>query len=203
MADLQGESWHKEQRRRSQDLIRVANPTEKDFILIWEDQKFVIPNKESDKGWGKGMRVMQRYLAQKYTKEIVDRIIMEKADKELENRKTKLQERGDVDPTYNANIQLQYAARTDDPKTREPIEDMIWLGIEEEFGVDQEFVEIKPDAPEPMKDPFQRLNAKKYAPDKLKIVEPIKEIPPVVVEKIEAQMEKPPLYVSKKDQMKG
>lgn len=186
MADsLTGDAWHREQRRRSQDLIRVANPTDKDFVLIWEDQKFIIPNKDSDKGWGKGMRVMQRYLAQKYTKEIVDKILMERGDKELEERKAQLQSRGDVDPVYNANIQLQYSMRTDDAKLREPVEDIVWLGVEEEFGVDSEFVEIKADAPEPMKDPFQRLSGKKYSPEKLKIVGPIKE------EKVEEKIEYP------------
>jgi len=182
---LQGEAWHKEQRRRSQDLIRVANPTEKDYVLVWEDQKFIIPSKDNDKGWGKGMRVMQRYLAQKYTKELTDKIIMEKGDKELEERKNKLRDRGDVDPTYNANIQLQYAGRTDDSKTREPIEDTLWMGIEEEFGVDSEFVEIKEEKPMMMKDPFQRLSDKKYSPDTLKVVASIEE--------------KPEIYIAKKD----
>lgn len=182
---LQGEAWHKEQRRRSQDLIRVANPTEKDYVLVWEDQKFIIPSKDNDKGWGKGMRVMQRYLAQKYTKELTDKIIMEKGDKELEERKNKLRDRGDVDPTYNANIQLQYAGRTVDSKTREPIEDTLWMGIEEEFGVDSEFVEIKEEKPMMMKDPFQRLSDKKYSPDTLKVVASIEE--------------KPEIYIAKKD----
>ena len=175
MADLTGDAWHKEQRRRSQDLIRVYNPTNQDYVLVWEDQKFIIPSKDSDKGWGKGMRVMQRYLAQKYTKEIVDKIIFEQSDKELLKRKEALTARGDVDPTFSANVQLQYSGRSDNPKLREPLEDEIWMGIEEEFGVDQEFVEIKPEAPMTMKDPFERLSAKKYQPEKLVTPESIKD----------------------------
>lgn len=175
--DLQGEAWHKEQRRRSQDLIRVYNPTKEDYTLVWDDQKFVIPARDKDKGWGKGMRVMQRYLAQKYTKEIVDKILTEEMDKRIAERKESLQSRGNEDPIYNANQQLQYTTRTDNKEMREPVEDKVWLGIEEEFGVDQEFVEIKPDVPMMQRDPFERLSKKRYQPDELKAVEVITEAP--------------------------
>lgn len=173
MDDLQGEAWHKEMRRRSQDLIRVYNPTKDDFIFVWDDQKFIVPGRDKDKGWGKGMRVMQRYLAQKYTKEIVDKILIDEMDKRIKERKDVLLGRGDVDPVYNANQQLQYETRTDIRETREPVEDKIWLGIEEEFGVDQEFVEIKSDAPAVMRDPFERLSAKRYSPDQIKTTDTI------------------------------
>lgn len=179
MSTLSGEAWHKEQRRRSQDLIRVQNPTDQDYTLIWEDQKFIVPGQQSDKGWGKGMRVMQRYLAQKFTKEIVDKMLIEKFDKVLEERKAKLQSRGDVDPVYNANIQLQYQGRTDDTKTREPLEDMVWMGIEEEFGVDVQSAEVTEEKPMQMADPFERLKDKKYKPEGLITPEMIKEEPKV------------------------
>lgn len=175
--DLQGEPWHKEMRRRSQDLIRVYNPTKDDYILVWDDQKFVVPARDKDKGWGKGMRVMQRYLAQKYTKEIVDKILMEEMDKRIAERKESLQTRGNEDPVYNANQQLQYTTRTDTKEVREPVEDKVWLGIEEEFGVDQEFIEIKPETPMAQRDPFERLSNKKYQPDALKVTQPIAEEP--------------------------
>lgn len=183
---LTGEAWHKEMKRRSQDLIRVYNPTEQDYVLVWEDQKFIVPSKTHDKGWGMGMRVMQRYLAQKYTKEIVDKMLMEKMDKLIEERKETFRARGNEDPTYNANIQLQYTTRTDDQKLREPLEDEVWMGIEEEFGVDSESVEIKEEKPMEQKDPFDRLKQKRYTPEKIQEVAPIQE------------EEKPPLYVSPK-----
>jgi hypothetical protein len=192
MSALSGEAWHKEQRRRSQDLIRVQNPTDSDYVLVWDDQKFIIPSQSTDKGWGKGMRVMPRYLAQKFTKDIVDKMLIDKFDKTLEERKAKLQNRGDVDPTYNANIQLQYQGRTDDTKTREPLEDMVWMGVEEEFGVDSDFVEIKPDAPMAIVDPFERLKDKKYKPEGLVTPEMLKE-----EVKEEPKVETKPKYIPK------
>ena len=188
--DIQGEAWHNEQRRRSQDLIRVYNPTEQDYVLMWENERFIVPSKDNDKGWGKGMRVMQRYLAQKYTREIVDKMLIDGQDKALEERKVKLAGQGNEYPTFNANMQMS-GLRTDSPSLREPIEDQVWLGIEEEFGVDREYVEIKEEKPMVAKDPFERLQSKKYTPEVLKSAEPIVE-----------QEEKPPVYISKKERIK-
>ena len=189
--DIQGEAWHNEQRRRSQDLIRVYNPTEQDYVLMWENERFIVPSKDNDKGWGKGMRVMQRYLAQKYTREIVDKMLIDGQDKALEERKVKLAGQGNEYPTFNANMQMS-GLRTDSPSLREPIEDQVWLGIEEEFGVDREYVEIKEEKPQIMKDPFERLQSKKYTPEVLKSVEPI----------VEVVEEKPPVYISRKERIK-
>jgi len=189
----QNDAWHAEQRRKSQDLIRVYNPTEEDYILIWDTERFIIPSKDHNKGWGNGMRVMQRYLAQKYTKEMVDKILTERQDKQLAERIIKLNTQGNEYPTYNANMQMQ-GLRTDSPSLREPLEDSIWLGIEEEFGVDRDFVEIKEEKPMMQVDTFDRLKDKKY------VSEEIKPVPPIVETKEE--VEKPPVYISKKERIK-
>lgn len=180
MVQLQGDAWHQEQRRKSQDLIRVYNPTTQDYILMWENERFIVPNKDKDTGYGKGMRVMQRYLAQKYVKEIVDKIILQNADMKLFEIKEKLEKQGNTDPTYFANEQLLHAQgmRTDDPTTRQPIEDQVWLGIEEEFGMDIDKVEIQEQNPMTQYvDPFERLKDKRYVTEELKTPEVITEAP--------------------------
>lgn len=178
MADLQGEAWHNEQRRRSQDLIRVKNPTDKDYTLIWENERFIIPNKDRDIGYGPGQRVMQRYLAEKYTREMVDKLIFTQADQVLDATKEKLVKRGATDIEYNANMELMgvKGQRSDNPQVREPLEDEIWMGIEEEFGMDRDF--IKPDEPKPFgfQDPFERLKTKR-ATEAVKAKEIITEKP--------------------------
>jgi len=167
MTELQGEAWHNEQRRKSQDLIRVFNPTDEDYVLIWDEggaqSKFIIPNQNKDMGWGKGQRVMQRYLAQKYTREIITKIINTRQDVKLEELKKKLQKQGATNIPFNANSELMstQGVRTDDPQVRQPLEDIIWMGIEEEFGMDREI--IQPQAVKTgMEDPFERLENKRY-----------------------------------------
>lgn len=170
MADtLQGEAWHNEQRRRSQDLIRVKNPTDKDFILIYENERFIIPNKYKDIGYGPGMRVMQRYLAERYTKKIVDQLIFGEADQKLEATKEKLTKRGATDIEYNANMEMMNVKgmRSDNPEVRRPFEDDIWMGIEEEFGVDKDYVITEDVKPMEFVDPFARLKDKRVS-DKIK-----------------------------------
>lgn len=179
MADtLTGEAWHNEQRRRSQDLIRVKNPTDKDFILIYENERFVIPNKYKDIGYGPGQRVMQRYLAERYTTKMVDQLIFGEADQKLEATKEKLIKRGATDIEYNANMEMMgvKGQRSDNPDVRRPYEDEIWMGIEEEFGVDRDFV--TPDVPRPMDmvDPFERLKDKRVS-EAAKTISPIEEKP--------------------------
>jgi hypothetical protein len=167
MAELQGEAWHNEQRRKSQDLIRVFNPSELDYTLIWDEggaqSKFVIPNFNKDMGWGNGMRVMQRYLARKYTNEMVTKIINDRQDRALNDIKKKLAKQGASNIPFNANNELlsTQGIKTDDLTVRQQIEDQVWLGIEEEFGMDRETVPVQP-VRTGMEDPFERLDNKRY-----------------------------------------
>jgi hypothetical protein len=156
----------------------VKNPTDKDFILIYENERFIIPSKYKDIGYGPGQRVMQRYLAERYTTKIVDQLIFGEADQKLEATKEKLIKRGATDIEYNANMELMSVKgmRSDNPDVRKPLEDDIWMGIEEEFGVDKDY--ITPDAPKPMEmvDPFARLKDKRVS-EAVKTVSPIQEQP--------------------------
>lgn len=136
--ELTGDTWHREQRRKSQDLIRVLNPTQQDYILLWDQEKFLVPGQEKDMGWGKGMRVMQRYLAEKYVREMKDKLILQKQDQKLAEIKEKLEKSGAADVSFNANMQLTsvQGVRSDVPELIERYYEMLWLGIEEEFGMD-------------------------------------------------------------------
>jgi hypothetical protein len=168
MSDLQGEAWHNEQRRKMQDQIRVYNPTDKDYTLRWDDggavSKFVVPAKDKDMGWGKGMRVMQRYLALKFTRELTTEIINSKFNEILLEKKEKLEKQGATAVEYNANIQLMGTKYSDTSKAdvRQPIEDEIWMGIEEEFGMDIEMTEPQQVKPYGFEDPMKRLEGKRY-----------------------------------------
>lgn len=186
MAELTGEAWHNEQRRKSQDLIRVYNFLDEDYVLVWDEggaqAKFVIPNVNKDMGWGKGMRVMQRYLARKYVNEMVTKVINLRQDNKLTELKKKLQKQGASNIPFNANQELlsTEGVRTDDPKVRHELEDMLWLGIEEEFGLDRETILQKP-IKTGMEDPFERIENKRY-------VKPQEATPTVTTEPVEPQV---------------
>jgi hypothetical protein len=188
MAELQGEAWHNEQRRKSQDLIRVHNFTDEDYVLLWDEggaqAKFIIPGINKDMGWGKGMRVMQRYLARKYVNEMVTKIINQRQDMKLIDLKKKLQKQGATNIPYNANQELlsTEGVRTDDPTVRRELEDMIWLGIEEEFGMDREVIPTPP-IRTGMEDPFERLDNKRYVKPEPSAVTTVPVEPDVIVPK--------------------
>ena len=68
---------HKELYDRTQDIIRVHNPTDKDFIVYndrrFSNERYVIPNKDKDIGFGKGNNDVLRFIAQRF----VDKLGME------------------------------------------------------------------------------------------------------------------------------
>lgn len=134
------EAYKRELVRRSMDRIRVYNPTDKDFVILWgtEKYKYVVPNKNKDMGWGKGMRVLERYLAEKYRRDIKDYMINKMADDELEATKERLEKAGVDNSLWKANTTLEMSGKykTDNPKLVKECFDKVWLGIEEEFGMD-------------------------------------------------------------------
>lgn len=133
------DTFKRELYRRSMDSIRVYNPTDRDFIVSWDGYNHVIPAKTKDLGWGQGMRVTYRYIAEYYRRHMTNQMINEMADAELSNLKTKLYEKGDTDAVYNANdrFERQHKFRTDNAELVKKIWGQIWLGTVEKFGMDQ------------------------------------------------------------------
>lgn len=129
----------REMLRESLDLIRVYNPTDKDFTILWDGFKHVVPNKNKDAGYGKGQRVVQRYLAKWYLKHMTDYIINTKADIELQKIKDAYEKDGIEDSLLKANqlIERKREYRTDNAEEIAKIAEIIWLGIEEKYGIDQ------------------------------------------------------------------
>ena len=134
------EAYRRELYRKSMDRIRVYNPTDKDFIVLWgtEKYKYVFPNKDKDSGWGKGQRVIERYIAEKYARDIKDYIINKMADNDLKATVERLEKAGVDNYLWKANETYQQAGKykTDNPKLIKEIYEQVWLGVEEEFGMD-------------------------------------------------------------------
>jgi hypothetical protein len=134
------EAFKRELYRKSMDRIRVFNPTESDFVVLWgtEKYKYVFPNKNKDTGWGKGQRVIERYIAEKYARDMKDFIINRMADNDLKSTIERMEKAGVDNYLWKANESFAQSGKykTDNPVLIKEIYEQVWLGVEEEFGMD-------------------------------------------------------------------
>jgi hypothetical protein len=130
----------REMQRTSLDLIRIYNPTDKDFVILWDGFKHIVPSKNKDIGYGKGQRVVQRYLAMWYLKHMTDQIITEAQDNKLKDIRKKYEDAGMEDALLKANLEVERnrEMRTDNETEVKRIAEIIWLGIEEKYGMDMQ-----------------------------------------------------------------
>jgi len=139
----------REMYRTSLDSIRVYNPTNNDFTIVWDGFRHTVPNRDKDVGFGKGQKVMPRYLAMKWCRDMKNKLIGEEAEilvRELierasEDMKLKYQ----TDP-YEKQKLYDRTPTINDEAGIKRIYDMIWLGVEERYGIEEE--EVKSDGME-------------------------------------------------------
>ena len=111
------EATKREMYRLSQDDCMIYNPTDKDFVIEWEEHRFVVPNKNKDLGWGKGKREVKRYLAIWYCKHMKDQIINEMGTKKGEELIAQRHKEGkeefftSVDAVVNKTDQDKYSSK--------------------------------------------------------------------------------------------
>lgn len=170
---VEQEAFHRELYRRSLDSIRVYNPTDKDFIVVWDKFKHIVPNKNKDMGYGNGQKVLPRYIAQKYAKDIKNQIINNMADEELNALKKKYEEQGVENPLLKANLSVEGKReyRTDNQELISKIYKQVWLGVEEEYGLTAEEKETKSDGQidsRPIEEQILDNMDKKYVPEEIK-----------------------------------
>lgn len=134
------EAWHAEQRRRSNDVIRVSNPTNEDFFVKWESQLHRFPaNSTKD---------VPRYIATTYCRDMKVKLIDSENQKKHDEFLAERRKKGFADFTskYEENQETymtQSYPRTDDFKLATKIYDELWVGVVYEFGKD-EFVNKDP-----------------------------------------------------------
>lgn len=128
------EAWHNEQRRKQYDIIRVKNPTNQDFYVMYDVNQYqkIPANSTLD---------VPRYIAIRYVQHQKDNIInamikkkhddhmAERAAKGMPNFKSKWEEN---EETYSS---ADYP-KTNDPELMAQIMDELWVGLVHEFGRD-------------------------------------------------------------------
>jgi len=175
--------WHFEQERRSHDLIRIANPTDKDFTIIWghPPKHFRVP--------ANGTTDVDRYLAEAYWRDMTVQMINEMGDKFGEELLARVgREKPDVllDKYLENKTVWDKVPHTNDEKLLRELTPKLWLGLVKKYGMDI-----------PMQDPQYIDTDMRTQQEKIlgamedKMVDEAPEAP--IIEST------PPLYVSKKD----
>lgn len=140
MAENRSDAIHREMYRKSMDSIRVYNPTQKDFVVEWDGFKHIVPSSKKDMGFGRGQRILSRYLAEKYARDMKDHLINTKNNEEItkliDDQPRELRAKYETDP-YERQALWNRLPRTDDPKKIKEIYEVIWMGVEERYGLDQ------------------------------------------------------------------
>ena len=121
---------HKELERRSQDRIKVANPTSEDYEVIWDGYAFTVP--------ANGTAIHPRYIAEKYVKEMTEKVITDMADSKIDEINEQREKEGKEKMT--AQQREIKELRTSNKALRDYLEDKLDLGVVEEYGVGVEKV---------------------------------------------------------------
>ena len=132
---------------RTQDIIRVHNPTENDFIVYndkhFANEKYVIPAVTKNIGYGAGNNDVLRFIAQRFVDKLGMEIISKKIAEDWDKKKLKfrIEERGQMEE--------RLALRSSDPKMWEDVTKQLWIGVVKRYQ--SEMIE-EPEAKAPRKD---------------------------------------------------
>lgn len=128
------EAWIREKTARSLDTICVHNPTSEDVIL-WTDKygatasKTLIPKAQKDIGFGKGNAHIPRYKAERFAKDMIEKLITKIADDDWNKKKEQYRTRDE---------RIQHAEtetiRTNDANLWKELAPKIWVGLVERYG---------------------------------------------------------------------
>lgn len=127
-------SAHLEMYARTQDIIRVHNPTDEDFI-VYNDRKvsnerYVIPNSSKNIGYGEGNNDVPRYIALRFVDKLGMEIINKKIQEDWSKKKGKfrLEEQGQMEE--------RLALKSSDPKLWDDVTKELWIGVVKRYQSD-------------------------------------------------------------------
>ncbi len=139
--DAKHRQAHLEMLYQSLDTVAVYNPTDNDFRVTYDaavsGEAYVVPNKNRDIGYGKGILHCKRYVARLYVNRMGKLLIRKKSQVEWSKQKSK----------YRLDEQGQYeerlALRVTDSKAWEDILPKIFLGVVEKYRPGVESLPVK------------------------------------------------------------
>lgn len=156
------EAVRREMYRRSMDSIRVANPTPQNYFVEWDGFKHAVP--------ANGQTTLPRYLAEKYCLEMKNKLINEEGQRVGEKMIADRRKKGlpeFTDKSVENREIWDKVPRTNDKKLIEKWYAVLWLGIESEYGLDQEPGNVlAPASSDPLEDQVLKSLNRRYVPEK-------------------------------------
>lgn len=125
----------RELERKSQDSVKIYNPTMSDFEFKWNGYLWHCPAKVKDEGFGMGCMIVPRYIATHYVRHMTDKLILKESEKMLEVAKKK------YTGTNWAQEEERQALRTNNPTLIEKYARILWRGKVRDYGMDRPIVE--------------------------------------------------------------
>ena len=126
------EALKRELLRKSLDECRVFNKSSEDYTVYWDKFPHNVP--------ADGEAILPRYIANKYLKEMTDKLLMFRSDEnvrmENERRVKKgmaLMDKHTEQPAFEANFAINK------PELRKPVLTSLWGGVVKEYGKDVSF----------------------------------------------------------------
>jgi len=125
-------------RMRSLDIIKVHNTTSEDFVM-WHDRfgsesrKVMIPKAQKDIGKGKGNNDVPRYIAEIFTKKLIEQEINKEANEQLVAIRKRDRRLARPERLQNEETEV---IRTNDVKFWNDMFPKVWLGVVEKYGGD-------------------------------------------------------------------
>jgi len=129
------DQYAREQTARSMDTIAIQNQMSED-VIFWTDKygtqssKTLVPGKDKDIGFGKGIAHMMRWKAERFTEDHITRLINEYSDAKW-LKDSKVYRTRDEKLAHAESEQI----RTNDATLWGNWFPKIWLGVVEKFGM--------------------------------------------------------------------
>lgn len=132
------DAFLRELERKSLDTIMVYNPTNQDYFVEWDHRFHRVPSKDQNAGFGNGKMELPRYIADKYAREMKNKLITGENEQILVDLKEKLRKAGIQDVVLNANLEFErmHERRTDNEELIKKYYSVLYLGVVREYGMD-------------------------------------------------------------------
>lgn len=143
-------SYQQELERRANDILRIYNPTNERHVVVWDakngPKRFPVEAKEE--------AVHPRYIAEKYMREMFQKILNDKAREAILNENERRIKSGmaEMDKTMKTNEQMAFEEKFYNPSDEEAkrIIALLYLGVESEYGVDRVSADAQKDDKRPV-----------------------------------------------------
>lgn len=115
------------------DIVAVYNPTDEDFRLIFDQRMYLIPHKNKDIGNGAGIAQLNRYLAQKYMREMTNKILTERGMNLVKEENARRAEKGmallTTYPGDNSAETIESQVQVNNVEVRKPVMLSLYKGL--------------------------------------------------------------------------